>query len=210
MCMKNNSLIYLNKKARLIIGGKTPIPADCGLLCKKACCAVRADISGDELGMLLFPGEEKLFENDPYVKIEKITLNGNPVWFAVCGGVCDRKNRPLACRIFPLLPYIPRSGRRKPSPQFCVIGDPRAEFLCPLLSGNLIDPRFYARVGEMTAALLKNRKMRSFLVSLSETADGYLRFTGPCDDISRTFKNNVFLRGKADDKRAYICQELCP
>ena len=43
----------LYKKAKRIIGDKTPLKKDCGLICGGACC------KGDsKTGMLLFPGEE--------------------------------------------------------------------------------------------------------------------------------------------------------
>jgi hypothetical protein len=167
------------KKARRAIGRATPIKADCGLLCKKACCKSDRDVQGDELGMLLFPGEEKLLQNDPDIKIEEIEFGGQHVWFAVCGGSCVRAVRPLSCRIFPLLPYIPKSERKKTRPRFSVIPDPRAGYLCPLLHGkSYVGTSFYARVSDAAAVLIKNRRARRFLVLLSGIADEYFRFTG--------------------------------
>ena len=53
--MKTNEKYYsdLYKKAKEIIGEKTPLRKDCGLICDGACC------KGDsETGMLLFPCEQ--------------------------------------------------------------------------------------------------------------------------------------------------------
>ena len=75
----------LYKKVKRIIGDKTPLKKDCGLLCGGACC------KGDEnTGMLLFPGEETTLNI-----IEK-----DGVRLAVCEGKCKREERPLSCMIF--------------------------------------------------------------------------------------------------------------
>ena len=73
-------------RAKDVLIPYTPLSADCGLVCGKACCK-----GDEETGMLLFPGEETVFP----VK-EK---NGNRL--CVCKGKCDRSTRPLSCIIFP-------------------------------------------------------------------------------------------------------------
>ena len=75
----------------------TPLkPFNCGRLCSARCC------SGDENdGMGLFPGEEELLKDCADFEIKKSEGNfGESV--LVCRGECDRRKRPLACRIFPL------------------------------------------------------------------------------------------------------------
>ena len=129
--------------------------------------------------MLLFPGEELLLRNEPNINLEKTNLRGRSAWFATCNGSCDRNKRPLSCRIFPLLAYIPKSERRKSRPRFLIIKDPRAIYTCPLLSGKTyINESFFRRVSAAAAILITNRISRRFLVLLSEIADDYLRFTG--------------------------------
>jgi hypothetical protein len=60
---KQWSKVY--KKVYKIIGKKTPLYGDCGLLCQKACC------QGDSKdGMLLFPGEEVIFMKGRAPKID--------------------------------------------------------------------------------------------------------------------------------------------
>lgn len=98
-----------------IIGGLTPLRGhDCGQLCECACCA---GDTGSGFGMRLFPGEDsalEIIENE----------NGR---FAVCGGKCDREQRPLACRIFPFYPAIDDDG------EVTAIIDGRGARLCPLV-----------------------------------------------------------------------------
>ena len=78
----------------------TPIKADCGQLCGGACC------KGDgDTGMYLFPFEECIYDGtENWLKIcdSDFYFNGKPVKIAICDGTCDRKKRPLSCRIFPL------------------------------------------------------------------------------------------------------------
>ena len=49
-------------RAYAIIGDKTPMLTDCGLMCGAACCQPDEDGQG---GMLLFPGEEGLYDPLP-------------------------------------------------------------------------------------------------------------------------------------------------
>ena len=107
------------KKVYRMIGNKTPLYGDCGLLCQRACCQGDSDD-----GMLLFPGEEVIFQNEPVssaFSLSPVDI-GNRVTgvFAVCNGTCDRKVRPLACRIFPYLPILNQNRSIE------IIKDPRA------------------------------------------------------------------------------------
>ena len=80
----------------------TPLKNDCGNLCNKACCQ---DNEAD-LGMDLFPGEEELLYSADFLTIRSVNSVEDPKLQAICHGKCDRPKRPLACRIFPLTPYI--------------------------------------------------------------------------------------------------------
>lgn len=90
------------KAARALLENVTPLKIDCGRFCGGACCESDED---DQGGMLLFPGEEKLY--DPLPEGFSITKDDGVMEGALlltCDGFCDRKDRPLSCRIFPLLP----------------------------------------------------------------------------------------------------------
>lgn len=96
--MKNNFKSGL-QKALDELENITPLkPFNCGKRCSARCCS-----GGGNDGMGLFPGEKELFESSMDFEINDSEGNfGEPV--VVCRGGCDRRKRPLACRIFPLFP----------------------------------------------------------------------------------------------------------
>ncbi len=102
----------------------TPIGVDCGQLCKGSCC------KGDgDTGMYLFPFEECMYEgSEAWLKIydSDFIFRGKPVKIAVCNGTCDRKKRPLSCRIFPLFEC-----------HGVLQNDLRAIHICPLAKGRI-------------------------------------------------------------------------
>jgi hypothetical protein len=154
---------YVYKK----LGGITPIPADCGKLCKKACCA-----GGDDAGMYLFPREKELYNRQSNVSNRRwykiINLSHKKAVFFTCKGECRRIGRPLSCRIFPLTPYITKTG------DFSVIIDPRAKSVCPLAkSGTFeyLDPKFVEKVTETMTFLLKFQSVREYFHFVSREID---------------------------------------
>ena len=123
--------------ARALLAGKTPLKKDCGRSCGAACCQSDEDGQG---GMLLFPGEDALY--DPLPEGFRIERNDQVLPGAkllICQGDCSRDARPLACRLFPLLP-----ARDGPVP------DQRAWAVCPLMRFGLrgMDPAFVQAVRE--------------------------------------------------------------
>ena len=108
------------RAARELLSSITPLRQDCGRLCGGACCQCDEDGQG---GMLLFPGEEALYAPLPRgfsLSRDDGVLPG--MLLITCSGACDRAQRPLACRLFPLLPT--RTGARL---------DRRAWAVCPLM-----------------------------------------------------------------------------
>lgn len=106
--------------ARELLENVTPLRLDCGRYCGGACCQSDEDGQG---GMLLFPGEEALY--DPLPEGFSITRDDGVMPGALlltCNGQCNRANRPLSCRLFPLLP----------TPTGCRL-DRRAWAVCPLM-----------------------------------------------------------------------------
>ena len=100
------------QKAFRLLRDATPLRTDCGVLCGRRCCK-----GDDETGMLLFPGEP--------TALRVIETEGRRL--AVCGGVCDRNERPLSCRIFPFFPFVKADGGVD------VRIDPRGKAVCPLV-----------------------------------------------------------------------------
>ncbi len=147
----------------------TPVAADCGKLCNKACCD-----GDDKNGMYLFPYEKVMYKNvqDSGISVSKCDFlynNGKTgADFAYCNGKCDRKFRPLACRIFPLLPYIDTFGNMK------IIKDPRAYAVCPLARALHIDDfdaRFVKNVRRCAKLLIKFDDIYNYLFDLSRLID---------------------------------------
>lgn len=149
----------------------TPLCVDCGKLCGGACC--ESD-DNEETGMYLFPGEEKLFINNPDFKIidSEFFYGKDCAKILICKGTCNRSERPLSCRIFPIIPYIKGND-------FDLIFDPRAKSVCPLLSLsdiNELDEVFIKKTKSVIKLLLKFEKTRAFLKALTDILDDYLKF----------------------------------
>lgn len=146
----------------------TPLPVDCGRLCDGSCCK-----GDDESGMYLFPGEKVMYENLPgWAKVQKsgLVFAGEKVDFFTCTGKCDRTLRPLACRIFPLFPFIDISGNLE------IIMDPRGKGLCPLagaLHTNELDKKFVDTVRYVSKLMMKNSLLYSYMFELSRFTEQY-------------------------------------
>lgn len=159
------------RKIYEVIGGETPIGVDCGQLCNGACCK-----GDDETGMYLFPGERHMYASDGgwfdiaksgfcYKKGEREI----PCDIFICKATCDRGKRPLACRIFPLLPYVDKQGKMS------VIPDPRGRGLCPLtiMENSDLDGEFVRRVERVGKIMMKIPEMKDYLTSLSRLTDEF-------------------------------------
>lgn len=168
----NAAYVYL--QLYRLFDNVTPIKGDCGKLCRKACC------SGDDAGMYLFPGEKKVYEllNPKWAKIElsefTYSFNGKtkkvPIIF--CDGKCDRFQRPLACRIFPLTPYL-KDGKLE------IIIDPRAKSVCPLTVDTKIsdfDADFIKNIKKVFGVLMTNKEFYTFMQTYSEYIEEYFKF----------------------------------
>lgn len=136
------------KSCYSVLGKYTPLDFDCGKLCGGKCCG-----GDDNTGMLLFPGEEALI--DPNINVISDD-SGN--YIAVCNGTCDRRKRPLACRIYPLFPIIiEEKGQEYIKTEF----DRRAD--CPLTRGEIkISRRFCKAVRRVGKYLLLNDETAEF------------------------------------------------
>lgn len=158
----------LYEKVYGILENVTPLTSDCGQLCNQACCQA---IDNDS-GMYLFPGEEVMYEDKPHwLRLEPSNFTyggGKKALVAICFGHCDRKLRPLACRIFPLTPYIGHNGF------LSIKVDSRAVPVCPLARANTpenMDEAFIDAVVNVFKLLARDREFKSFVLSLSRTMD---------------------------------------
>lgn len=147
------------KKARELLAEVTPLKTDCGKVCGARCCR---PMEGEETGMLLFPGEEEEYRGKAGWTLRETGVG----LLAVCPGTCERDSRPLACRIFPLLPVI-REGVVKAA------ADQRAKAVCPLLKQGIrgMDPAFRNAVREAGNFLAEDPELRRFMELLTEEQD---------------------------------------
>jgi len=143
--------------AREILRQATPMKQDCGRICGARCCR---PLEGEETGMLLFPGEAEAYAGKPGWKIRK-TARGEMV---ICPGECAREERPLSCRLFPLLPRIGDGGEVR------AVTDQRARAVCPLArqGKSAMDPAFIEAVRRAGEILAGDAEEAMFLETLEE------------------------------------------
>ncbi len=169
----NAAYVYL--QLYRLFDKSTPIAADCGQLCEKACC------KGDDCGMFLFPAEEQVYKllNPDWIKIEKTDFSysyGGKTFYtplALCTSECDRYQRPLACRIFPLTPYVNSDGTLE------IIVDPRAKSICPLAKSLYLenfDKKFVKNIEKTFRLLMKNKRFAAFMTEYSAYLNDFRRF----------------------------------
>ena len=143
--------------AREKLKSATPLKKDCGRVCGARCCR---PLDGEETGMLLFPTEAEAYMGKEGWEIRK-TARAELV---ICPGNCEREERPLSCRLFPLLPQIGDCGEIR------VVTDQRAKAVCPLArqGKNAMDPDFIDAVREAGELLAQSDDQAVFLDLLAE------------------------------------------
>ncbi len=193
--------VRLIAQAWALLDQVTPLPADCGTVCGRACCRGEdggtsgaggaqaepeaAPREGDSAaGMLLFPGERELLEQ---FREQPLAQGEGPApahgfrfceaaggTLAVCSGSCDRRCRPLACRIFPLYPHLDReTGRVR------AVYDPRAWRVCPLVRENAwirLDRHFVRTVRTVGRLLTQDEDCRRFLLEQAAEMEAVAAF----------------------------------
>jgi hypothetical protein len=137
----------------------TPLQTDCGLLCDAACCkSTEAD-----MGIYLFPGEEKLFtRKEDWLKWESEHAEDydfpdswhGRIYFVRCTSApnCPREKRPLQCRFFPLAPHLTKDGHLI---LIHFVSD--LPYSCPLISNKTdLDPAFVQAVYTVWKRLIQD------------------------------------------------------
>ena len=155
------SAVHAVLAARELLESLTPLKTDCGRLCQAACCQ-----GDDATGMLLFPGEETLYESCAFAEVLPLdyTLGGTQAKLLVCKGRCERENRPLACRLFPLFLKFKGDGVTK------LRMDVRARAVCPLTDYGIkaLDPDFKQAARAAYDLLLEEDVCAAYLRELDE------------------------------------------
>ena len=143
--------------AREKLKNVTPLKRDCGRVCGARCCR---PLEGEKTGMLLFPGEAEAYAGKAGFEVRK-TARGD---LLICSGICDREDRPLSCRLFPLLPVIGDDGKVR------AVTDLRAKAVCPLArqGKSAMDPAFADAVCEAGEILAAEDEQAVFLEMLEE------------------------------------------
>ena len=156
------------KKAYSLTNHIGPLKKDCGKICLRACCE-----SDKNRGMLLFPGEEELFHStdDSWYNIKDTNIilsDGSRIKLFTCKGKCAREKRPLACRIFPLMPYITEKSILE------IRLDPKSVKICPLsydVDKYQIQEEFIDSLYDVFELLIENDNVLEFINILSEDYD---------------------------------------
>ena len=145
------------RRARTLLQNVTPLAADCGRFCGAACCQ-----GDDDTGMLLFPGEEEAYRHMEGWKV----LSGTAGNVVICPGRCNRSDRPLSCRIFPLLPIV-RKGEIRAAM------DQRASAVCPLAGYGVkgLSEAFREGVREAGRLLMESEETRQTLEEMTRRQD---------------------------------------
>ncbi len=160
------------KEAYSLLEKATPLGrVDCGLVCNAVCCTEEC---GDS--MELFPYEKEFLEG-----VEGFEITDGEVPLLRCAGKCERENRPLACRIYPLFPLVDTD--EDGNEIIRVIYDPRATAACPLCAQRAKPDRRFLRAV---------RRSGKYLLSDSETA-AYLRKTSKY--LKELIELEVMLKG---------------
>ena len=110
--------------------------------------------------MLLFPGEKEAYTGKEGWTVRETAMGP----MAVCSGHCDRDERPLACRLFPLLPVIREDGEVR------AVTDLRAKAVCLLArqGKSALDPAFTEAVREAGSLLAADEEQAAFLKKLTK------------------------------------------
>ena len=152
-------------KARELLERSAPLGRlDCGKLCGGHCC------KGDEdTGMWLFPHEEELYDGNPDFTVKE--TDGNQGYkMIVCNGSCNRKERPLACRIYPFYPKI--DGDR-----VGVIRDLRGLSSCPIVKNEMKpDPKFLRNLRKATRYLIRDEETRNYILTAQQEIEEMAEF----------------------------------
>jgi hypothetical protein len=160
--------LSLLKKAHELLDDVTPLKFNCGELCGAKCCKKSSTDSTENPGMLLFPQEELLINDDSFTIKE--SSDGK---ILICNGTCKRSLRPFSCRIFPF--YVSISQDEK----LTLKCDPRAFNTCPVSlkkKGTRHSVYFHRNVIRAVRILMQDEDFKRELIKTSDFCDGLYSF----------------------------------
>ena len=146
----------------------TPLSKDCGVLCDKACCKEE----DEPAGMFVFPFEEELLKDVDFGYIEESNCEYGEDKVAkifYCTKPCNREQRPLGCRIFPLTPYR-KNGK------VTLVMNPAAKKMCPLarsLHPSQLEEEFEVNVMKAINRIRKLKDGEDYIDMLTEIAQQF-------------------------------------
>lgn len=116
------------------------------------------------MGMFLFPGEEKLLKDIDGFRILDCESNfGHKI--VICNGTCDRKTRPLACRIYPYFPVITDDN-------FDVRADIRGINNCPILKENIkVNYTFLRQIRKIARLFSRDEELKNYILNINLMLD---------------------------------------
>ncbi|MEG0392727.1 MAG: hypothetical protein RR626_08195 [Anaerovoracaceae bacterium] len=137
----------------------SPLDGDCGALCGAACCTPE----GEDLGIYLLPGEEKIFTQKEswlhwhHERAEDYDFPDSwfgKVYFIRCATppLCVRELRPLQCRFYPLAPHLTEDGTL-----VLILSTADIPYVCPLISEKMsLNPDFIKATYTVWKRLIKD------------------------------------------------------
>lgn len=138
----------------------SPLSTDCGDLCDASCCKD----TNENLGIYLYPSEEKIFtRKETWLKWEVENAEDfefpdswkGKIYFVKCNGVeqCMRDLRPLQCRFFPLSPHITIDGKLN-----LIRYQDQLPYNCPLIQEKIaLDQKFLKATYTVFRRLIKDQ-----------------------------------------------------
>lgn len=97
-------IFALYDRAYRLLDDVTPRRFNCGTLCGAACCHNLSKSGDTETGMLLLPFEKDYLQHAGAAGYSYLCdSNREEPDMLICSGLCDRRFRPFACRIFRIM-----------------------------------------------------------------------------------------------------------
>ena len=173
-------IFALYDRAYRLLNDVTPRRFNCGTLCGAACCHNLSKSGDTETGMLLLPFEKDYLQHAGATGYSYLCdSNREEPDMLICSGLCDRRFRPFACRIFPC--YASFFEVKNGKTALRVRPDPRAAQICPLVTNRAFRrsvPRFIRNVKKAVRVLSAEPEIYADLQKTSDFLNAMYDFYG--------------------------------